>query len=156
MKKRTYKVRITKDNIALLKKELKEDESLESSVRAPKPAGNPPLREIRVTVKIISQNKADLIEQTIKANDGAILGAPDDRGEYEEHPSKFCAIKSNMFTLIISWVALFTMGLFGSLYELNNLVGVDDDVFVFLVIMVSSIIGAFGLTFNKKILAFLP
>lgn len=100
----------------------KEDESLESKISA-----NESMQEIRITVKLISKNQADLVEQIINGNDGSIVGIPDDRGKYEENPSKLYILKSNIAALIFSWISVTTYWLFTN-NELIALFNDSDDI----------------------------
>ena len=152
MLKRTYKVRITKENISRLKNELKDDESIESIVRSTKSASNQLIQDIRVTVKLISQNKSKLVEEIIIAHDGAIIGNPDDRGEFDEHPSKWNVIKNNIPSIIFIWIGLMSVSLFSNIDELNELILYGKgDIFKFILIPILTIVIAFALTFGKKL-----
>lgn len=73
---RKYKVLIDRNNINTLKRELKSDESLCSSVRIPTDSKNVPKPIITISVKLISKNKADFVLQTIDSNEGEIVGKP--------------------------------------------------------------------------------
>ncbi len=138
--KRKYKVLIDKEDFNTLKSEL---ESLESSIRIPESSKKEQKPIIKITVTLISKNKGDLVLQTIKSNDGEVVGEPVDVGEFNEKISKLKIIKNNLLSLIFTWLALTLLSIVSNLDNLTIL--------KMIVIPVSAIAISFALVFAKKL-----
>ena len=141
--KRKYKIWIDKENIDVLKNELKADESLETTIRTPKSERDKQKPVITVSVKLISTNKADLVLQTIKSNNGEVVGEPTSVGKFEEKNSKLTILKTHGLSLIITWIALTATGF---MYNLDNPTMIKS-----ISIPLLSILISFGVIFRKKL-----
>lgn len=140
---RKYKVLIDRNNIKTLKDGLKSDESLCASFRIPTNSENPPKPIITISIKLISKNKADLVLETIKFNEGEIVGNPESVGQFDEKTTKFKIIKVNAWPLILTWIGLTATGFISNLDNLTTL--------KYFLIPTLTIAISFGIVFGKNL-----
>ena len=106
MIKRQYKVNILRTSISSLRKQLKEDKQLNSHVSKPPESDKISTRvNIRVKANVQGNTEIELIEHTIKFNDGVIIGT-NHTGKLSKKTEFVEDIKKNWFKLILLYAGL--------------------------------------------------
>ena len=143
MIKRSYKVNIPRNSISTLRKQLKEDKSLNSSVSHPPKSDKIPSR-ITVIVKanVHGTTEIEVLESTIKFNEGVVIGE-NHTGKLSKKIEFFESIKKNWIKL-----GLLYLGLAGS-----NIIArsPDTEIETILPILGLCVLITFGIFYSQNI-----